>query len=229
MGLSYHRSATLDRSEAIALIRQAVDLRVTFFDTAQVYGPFTNERLVGDALAPVRGQVVVATKFGEVDAGGQPALSSRPELIRQTTDASLGRLGVETIDVLYQHRVDPDVPIEEVAGTVKDLIAEGKVRHFGLSEAGAQTIRRARRPGCHRGPERVLAVVARAGERGAPGLPRAGHRLRALQPARAGLPHRCHRRAHHLRQRRQPQRAAALHCRSAQGEPGSYRPSPYDR
>ena len=143
MGLSYHRSATLDRSEAIALIRQAVDLRVTFFDTAQVYGPFTNERLVGDALAPVRDQVVVATKFGEVDAGGQPALSSRPELIRQTTDASLGRLGVETIDVLYQHRVDPDVPIEEVAGTVKDLIAEGKVRHFGLSEAGAQTIRRA--------------------------------------------------------------------------------------
>jgi aryl-alcohol dehydrogenase-like predicted oxidoreductase len=98
---------------------------------------------VGDALAPVRDQVVVATKFGEVDAGGQPALSSRPELIRQTTDASLGRLGVETIDVLYQHRVDPDVPIEEVAGTVKDLIAEGKVRHFGLSEAGAQTIRRA--------------------------------------------------------------------------------------
>jgi aryl-alcohol dehydrogenase-like predicted oxidoreductase len=143
MGLSYHRSATLDRSEAIALIRDAVDLGVTFFDTAQVYGPFTNERLVGDALAPVRDQVVVATKFGEVDAGGQPALSSRPELIRQTTDASLGRLGVETIDVLYQHRVDPDVPIEEVAGTVKDLIAEGKVRHFGLSEAGAQTIRRA--------------------------------------------------------------------------------------
>ena len=135
--------STLDRSEAIALIRDAVDLGVTFFDTAQVYGPFTNERLVGDALAPVRDQVVVATKFGEVDVGGQPALSSRPELIRQTTDASLGRLGVETIDVLYQHRVDPDVPIEEVAGTVKDLIAEGKVRHFGLSEAGAQTIRRA--------------------------------------------------------------------------------------
>lgn len=148
MGLSYHRSATLDRSEAIALIRQAVDLGVTFFDTAQVYGPFTNERLVGDALAPVRGQVVVATKFGEVDAGGRPALSSRPELIRQTTDASLGHLGVETIDVLYQHRVDPDVPIEEVAGTVKDLIAEGKVRHFGLSEAG-------RRPSAARTPSRL--------------------------------------------------------------------------
>jgi aryl-alcohol dehydrogenase-like predicted oxidoreductase len=120
-----------------------VDLGVTFFDTAQVYGPFTNEQLVGDALASVRDQVVVATKFGEVDAAGQPALSSRPELIRQTTDASLGRLGVETIDLRYQHRVDPDVPMEEVAGTVADLIAEGKVRHFGLSEAGAQTIRRA--------------------------------------------------------------------------------------
>ena len=143
MGLSYHRSSTLDRSEAIALIRDAVDLGVTFFDTAQVYGPFTNEQLVGDALAPVRDQVVVATKFGEVDAAGRPALSSRPELIRQTTDASLGRLGVETIDLLYQHRVDPEVPIEEVAGTVGELIAEGKVRHFGLSEAGASTIRRA--------------------------------------------------------------------------------------
>lgn len=143
MGLSYHRSATLDRNEAIALIRQAVDLGVTFFDTAQAYGPFTNEQLVGDALAPVRDQVVVATKFGEADADGRPALSSRPELIRQTTDASLGRLAVEAIDLLYQHRVDPDVPIEEVAGTVKDLIAEGKVRHFGLSEAGAPTICRA--------------------------------------------------------------------------------------
>jgi aryl-alcohol dehydrogenase-like predicted oxidoreductase len=143
MGLSYHRSSTLTRDEAIALIRDAVDLGVTFFDTAQVYGPFTNEQLVGDALAPVRDQVVVATKFGEVDAGGRPALSSRPELIRQTTDASLARLRVDTIDLLYQHRVDPNTPIEEVAGTVGDLIAEGKVRHFGLSEAGAETIRRA--------------------------------------------------------------------------------------
>jgi aryl-alcohol dehydrogenase-like predicted oxidoreductase len=143
MGLSYHRSSTLTRDEAIALIRDAVDLGMTLFDTAQVYGPFTNEQLVGDALAPVRDQVVVATKFGEVDSGGRPALSSRPELIRQTTDASLARLRVDTIDLLYQHRVDPDTPIEEVAGTVGELIAEGKVRHFGLSEAGAPTIRRA--------------------------------------------------------------------------------------
>jgi len=143
MGLSYHRSSTLTRDEAIALIRDAVDLGVTFFDTAQTYGPFTNEQLVGDALAPVRDQVVVATKFGEVDADGRPALSSRPELIRQTTDASLARLRVDAIDLLYQHRVDPDTPIEEVAGAVGELIAEGKVRHFGLSEAGAPTIRRA--------------------------------------------------------------------------------------
>jgi aryl-alcohol dehydrogenase-like predicted oxidoreductase len=143
MGLNHHRSATVSRDESIALIRQAVDLGVTFFDTAQVYGPFTNEQLVGDALAPVRDQVVVATKFGQVDASGQPVLSSRPELIKQTTDASLARLGVETIDLLYQHRVDPDVPIEEVAGAVTDLIDEGKVKHFGLSEAGAETIRRA--------------------------------------------------------------------------------------
>ena len=193
MGLSYHRSATLDRDEAIALIRDAVDLGVTFFDTAQVYGPFTNEQLVGDALAPVRDQVVVATKFGEVDADGS-CPSSRPELIRQTTDASLARLGVETIDLLYQHRVDPDVPIEEVAGTVRDLIAEGKVRHFGLSEAGAaDDPPGACRPGCRRGPERVLAVVATAGERGAPGLRGAGHRVRAVQPARARLPHRGYR------------------------------------
>ena len=143
MGLNYHRSATLSRDEAIALIRQAVDLGVTFFDTAQVYGPFTNEQLVGDALAPVRDQVVVATKFGQVDAAGQPVLSSRPELVKQTTEGSLARLGVETIDLLYQHRVDPDVPIEEVAGAVKDLIGEGKVKHFGLSEADAGTVRRA--------------------------------------------------------------------------------------
>src|SRR6202046_1023189 len=116
MGLSYHRSATLDRNEAIALIRGAVELGVTFFDTAQVYGPFTNEQLVGDALAPFRDEVVVATKFGEVDADGRQVGSSRPELIRQSTDASLVRLGVDTIDLLYQHRVDPDVPIGEVAG-----------------------------------------------------------------------------------------------------------------
>jgi aryl-alcohol dehydrogenase-like predicted oxidoreductase len=143
MGLNYHRSATLDRNEAIAVIRGAVEAGVTLFDTAQTYGPFTNEQLVGDALAPVREQVVIATKFGETDVNGQPLLSSRPQLIKQTTEGSLSRLGVETIDLLYQHRVDPDVPIEDVAGAVAELIGQGKVRHFGLSEAGAMTIRRA--------------------------------------------------------------------------------------
>lgn len=143
MGLNYHRSSTLEWDQAIAVVRTAVDLGVTLFDTAQTYGPFTNEQLVGEALRPVRDRVVIATKFGEVDADGRPLLSSQPELIRETTEGSLSRLGVETIDLLYQHRVDPAVPIEEVAGTVGDLISEGKVRYFGLSEAGADTIRRA--------------------------------------------------------------------------------------
>ncbi|HET9061569.1 MAG TPA: aldo/keto reductase [Acidimicrobiales bacterium] len=143
MGMSYHRSTTMAHDAAISLVRQAVELGVTFLDTAQVYGPFTNEELLGEAIAPVREQVVIATKFGEVDADGQPLLSSRPELIKQTTEGSLARLRVEAIDLLYQHRVDPNVPIEEVAGAVKDLISEGKVKHFGLSEAGAETIRRA--------------------------------------------------------------------------------------
>jgi aryl-alcohol dehydrogenase-like predicted oxidoreductase len=129
----------------IALIRAAVERGVTFFDTAEVYGPFDNEELVGEALAPVRDQVVIATKFGfEFDADGkQTGLNSRPEHIKKAAEGSLGRLGIETIDLYYQHRVDPDVPIEEVAGAVTDLIEEGKVRHFGMSEAAAQTIRRA--------------------------------------------------------------------------------------
>lgn len=148
MGLSHHRGTTLDRRDAIALLREAVDSGVTFFDTAQVYGPFTNEELVGEALAPMRDQVVIATKFGQVDENGNPLLSSRPDQILRTTEASLTRLGVETIDLLYQHRVDPEVPIEEVAGTVRSLIEQGKVRHFGLSEAGAGTIRRAHAVQC---------------------------------------------------------------------------------
>jgi aryl-alcohol dehydrogenase-like predicted oxidoreductase len=143
MGMNHHRGNTASRAEMIALIRSAVDLGVTFFDTAQVYGPFTNEKLVGDALAPVSDHVVIATKFGLTDESGNSTRSSRPELIRSTVEGSLARLGVETIDLLFQHRVDPNTPIEDVAGTVKELIAEGKVRHFGLSEAGVPTIRRA--------------------------------------------------------------------------------------
>jgi aryl-alcohol dehydrogenase-like predicted oxidoreductase len=144
MGLSHGFGPATDRQQAIALIRAAVERGVTFFDTAQVYGPFTNEQLVGEALAPFRGAVVIATKFGFDESGKQTgALDSRPAHIRLTTEGSLERLGVERIDLLYQHRVDPNVPIEDVAGTVRELIAEGKVKHFGLSEAGVRTIRRA--------------------------------------------------------------------------------------
>lgn len=133
-----------DRSEMIAVLRGAVDRGVTFFDTAEVYGPYVNEELVGEALAPVRDQVVIATKFGfRIENGASVGLNSRPKQIRAVATASLERLGVETIDLFYQHRVDPDVPIEDVAGTVAELVQEGKVRCFGLSEAGAETIRRA--------------------------------------------------------------------------------------
>jgi aryl-alcohol dehydrogenase-like predicted oxidoreductase len=128
----------------IALIRKAIKRGVTFFDTAQIYGPFTNEEFVGDALAPFRAQVVIATKFGiKIDPSGQQVVDSRPEHIKQSAEGSLKRLKIEAIGLFYQHRVDPDVPIEDVAGAVKDLIREGKVKHFGLSEAGVQTIRRA--------------------------------------------------------------------------------------
>lgn len=147
MGMSYSYGPPADKQEMIALIRSAVERGVTFFDTAEVYGPFINEELVGEALAPFRGQVVIATKFGFKPAfDGEArwsALDSRPEHIRQVAEASLKRLQIEAIDLFYQHRVDMDVPIEDVAGTVKDLIQEGKVKHFGLSEAGVQTIRRA--------------------------------------------------------------------------------------
>src|SRR3954463_5993633 len=144
MGLSFGYGPAVDTQEGVALIRAAVDLGVTFFDTAEVYGPFTNEVLVGEALAPIREKVVIATKFGfHIENGKQAGLDSRPAHIREVVDASLTRLKTDRIDLLYQHRVDPNVPIEDVASTVKDLIREGKVKHFGLSEAGAQTIRRA--------------------------------------------------------------------------------------
>jgi aryl-alcohol dehydrogenase-like predicted oxidoreductase len=147
MGMSFGYGPASDKKEMISLIRSAVERGVTFFDTAEVYGPFTNEELVGEALFPFRGQVVIATKFGfKLDPNGGPkwiGLDSRPEHIKQVAEASIKRLKVDALDLFYQHRVDPDVPIEDVAGAVKDLIKEGKVKHFGLSEAGAQTIRRA--------------------------------------------------------------------------------------
>jgi aryl-alcohol dehydrogenase-like predicted oxidoreductase len=146
MGLSFGYGPASDKKEAIALIRSAVERGVTFFDTAEVYGPFTNEELVGEALAPFRNKVVIATKFGfklDPQTGKQAGLDSRPEHIKEVAEASLKRLRTEVIDLFYQHRVDPEVPIEEVAGAVKDLIQQGKVKHFGLSEAAAKTIRRA--------------------------------------------------------------------------------------
>ena len=146
MGLSHAYGRPVDKQAGIALIRAAVDRGVTFFDTAEAYGPFANEELVGEALAPVRGQVVIATKFGfDIDPQTRErrGLDSRPEHIKQVAEASLKRLKTDRIDLLYQHRVDPNVPIEDVAGAVKDLIAEGKIKYFGLSEAGAQTMRRA--------------------------------------------------------------------------------------
>jgi aryl-alcohol dehydrogenase-like predicted oxidoreductase len=147
MGMSFSYGAAHDGQEMIALMHAAVDRGVTFFDTAEVYGPFTNEVLVGKALSPIRDKLVIATKFGfEMNAEGKPgshSLNSHPDHIKQVADASLKRLNIDVIDLFYQHRVDPDVPIEEVAGAVKDLIQAGKVKHFGLSEAGVQTIRRA--------------------------------------------------------------------------------------
>ncbi len=147
MGMSFSYGPPKDKQEMIALTRAAVDRGVTFFDTAEVYGPFTNEDLVGEALAPVRDKVVIATKFGfKIDPEGKKrwsGLDSRPEHIKEAVEGSLKRLRTDVIDLLYQHRVDPDVPIEDVAGAVKELIQQGKVKHFGLSEAGVKTIRRA--------------------------------------------------------------------------------------
>ena len=146
MGMSFGYGPAMDKQEAISLIRAAVERGVTFFDTAEVYGPFTNEELVGEALSPFRGKVVIATKFGfklDPNTGKQDGLDSRPDHIKQVAEASLKRLKTDVIDLFYQHRVDPNVPIEDVAGAVKDLIQQGKVKHFGLSEAGVETIRRA--------------------------------------------------------------------------------------
>src|SRR2546430_2613770 len=144
MGLSFGYGPAVEKEHGISLIRAAVERGVTFFDTAEVYGPYTNEELVGEALAPIRDKVVIATKFGfKIEGGNQAGLDSRPENIRKVAEASLLRLKTDRIDLFYQHRVDPNVPMEQVAGTVKDLIQQGKVRHFGLSEAGVQSIRRA--------------------------------------------------------------------------------------
>ena len=199
MSISANYGPPADRNQGIQVIRAAHERGVTFFDTAEVYGPYTNEELVGEALAPIRDKVVIATKFGfDIEAGG---LNSRPEHIRKVVEASLKRLRTDRIDLYYQHRVDPNVPIEDVAGAVKDLISEGKVLHFGLSEASAQD----HSPGARRatgdgGPERVLGHEPGSGEeRRAAGLRGAGHRLRPVGSRRDGLPDREDRRSHEAR------------------------------
>jgi aryl-alcohol dehydrogenase-like predicted oxidoreductase len=167
MGMSFSYGPPADKQQMIALLRSAVDLGITFFDTAEVYGPHTNEELVGEALAQLREQVIIATKFGfELDPNGGPrwvGLNSRPEHIKKVAEGSLKRLKIDAIDLFFQHRVDPSVPIEEVAGAVKELIAAGKVKHFGLSEAGVQT---GSRGAAGNSPaKRVLVVVEKAGSR----------------------------------------------------------------
>jgi aryl-alcohol dehydrogenase-like predicted oxidoreductase len=189
MGISFGYGPATSREDGLSIIRAAVDGGVTFFDTAEAYGPYTNEELVGDALAPVRDRVVIATKFGfKFEGGKQAGLDSRPAHIREVAEASLTRLRTDRIDLFYQHRVDPDVPIEEVAGAVKDLIREGKVKHFGLSEAGVQTIRRAHAVQPVTALQSEYSLWWREPEREVlPTLEGAWHRLRPVQPARQGL------------------------------------------
>lgn len=213
MGMSQSFGTRPPRDEMITFLRAAVDRGVTLFDTAEVYGPFHNEELVGEALQSVREDVVIATKFGFAfdENGKQTGVTSRPDDIRAAVEGSLRLLRTDAIDLLYQHRVDPDVPIEDVAGTVKELIEAGKVRHFGMSEAGVGTIRRAQRGAARHGAaERVLPVLARARGRN-PSSPRgARHRLRAIQSARARAPDRAGDRRYPVRRGRHPRLPSPL-------------------
>ena len=225
MGMSQSYGAPMATPDAVRLIRAAFERGVTFFDTAEVYGPYKNEEVVGEALEPIRDQVVIATKFGiDIDATGTSGMDSRPEHIRAVAEASLKRLRTDHIDLFYQHRVDPNVPIEDVAGTVKELIREGKVKHFGLSEAGVRE--HPPRPcGAAGGgaAERIFAVVARTRRGDHSDAGRARHRLRPVQSARQGIPDRRDRRRHDLRQRRLPQHRSALRAGSPEGQPADGR------
>jgi aryl-alcohol dehydrogenase-like predicted oxidoreductase len=206
MGLSYGYGPATEKADAIRLIRSAFEQGVTFFDTAEAYAQGANEELLGEALAPFRGQVVIATKFGFEGGDVQKGVNSKPDNIRAVTEAALRRLRTDRIDLLYQHRVDPDVPMEDVAGAVKDLIQEGKVKHFGMSEAGVESI---------------LVVVARTGESDPAATRGTRHRLRAVQPARQGLPDGRDRRHDRLRQSGFSQYRAALLGREPQGQSGA--------
>ena len=230
MGMSFGYGPAVDKQAGISLIRSAVERGVTFFDTAEVYGPFTNEELVGEALSPFRGQVVIATKFGfnldpKLDPRGMqgsPGLNSRPEHIREVAEDSLKRLRVDAIDLFYQHRVDPDVPIEDVAGAVKDLIEEGKVKHFGLSEAGVPTIRRAHAVQPVTAVQSEYSLWWRRPEADVlPTLEELGIGFVPYSPLGQGLPYGQDRREHGVRQHRLPQHHPPLYPGGPEGEPGS--------
>ena len=229
MGMSSSYGPPADRNEMIALIRAAVEQEVTFFDTSELYGPYTNEELVGEALAPLRDQVVIATKFGfKLEGAADRAwggLDSRPEHIRLVVERSLKRLKTETIDLLYQHRVDPDVPIEHVAGTVKELIQEGKVRHFGLSEPGARTIRRAHAVQRVTAVQREFSLWWRRRSKTSCRRSRSSEIgfVPTARSARVSLPARSMRPPHSRTPT--PATASSVHRAGAQGQPGAGRPA----
>ena len=225
MGLSFGYGPAVDKQEGISLIRAAVERGVTFFDTAEVYGPFTNEELVGEALAPFRGQVVIATKFGwepnPEDGGKWTALDSRPEHIKEAAEGSLKRLKTDVIDLFYQHRVDPNVPIEDVAGAVKELIQQGKVKHFGLSEAGVQTIRRAHAVQPVTALQSEYSLWWREPEEEIlPTLEELGIGFVPFSPLGKRVPHGQDQRRNEVRQDRFPQHRPALHAGEPQSESG---------
>ena len=224
MGMSFGFGPPADKQQMISLIRTAVERGVTFFDTAEIYGPFTNEELVGEALAPVRDQVVIATKFAfKIDpvTGKQAGLDSRPEHIKAVAEASLKRLRTDVIDLFYQHRVDPEVPIEDVAGAVKDLIQQGKVKHFGLSEAGVKTIRRAHAVQPVTALQSEYSLWWREPEAEViPTLEELGIGFRSVQSAWQRLPDGANQRRDQIRQKRLPQHRPSLYRREPKSKSG---------
>jgi aryl-alcohol dehydrogenase-like predicted oxidoreductase len=222
MGISFGYGPAIDKHDAITLIRSAVERGVTFFDTAEAYGPFTNEEIVGEALAPFRDRVVIATKFGFQDGDSKRGLDSRPEHIKAVAEASLKRLKTDRIDLFYQHRVDPKVPIEEVAGAVKDLIAEGKVKHFGLSEASVQTIRAAHKVQPVAALQSEYSLWWREPENEVlPTLQELGVGFVPFSPLGKGVPDGSDQRNDDVRKLRFPEHRSALHTGSSQGEHGT--------